>query len=84
MIDRSGQGSGEPAVFGFNIAPSDVQYLPFVPRAIYVGGSGDVAIMMPGGDIVLLTGAVQGSVLPVRAIKVFFTGTTATNLVGLY
>ena len=84
MIDRSGQGSGEPAVFGFNISPSDVSYLPFVPRAIYVGGSGDVALMMPGGDIVLLTGTVQGSVLPVRAVKVFSTGTTATNLVGLY
>jgi len=84
MIDRAGQGSGEPAVFGFNINLSDIDYLPFVTRAIYVGGSGNVALMTFGQDIVIFVGAVAGTILPIRAVKVFATNTTAVNLVGLY
>lgn len=83
-VDRSLQGSGEPAVFAFPISPSDADYLPFVPRAVYVGGSGNLAVMTAGLDIVVLVGVAVGSVLPVRVIKVFATGTTATNLVGFY
>lgn len=84
MIDRSGQGSGEPAVAGFLINPSDTEYLPFVPRAVYVGVSGNLAIMMYTGDILILTGVVAGSVLPIRVVKVFSSNTTASNLVGFY
>lgn len=84
MIDKSHQGSGEPAVAGFVISPDDLSTLPFVPRAIYVGGSGDIAAMLFTGDIIVFTNAVAGTVLPLRVVKVFRTGTTATNLIGLY
>lgn len=84
MIDKSGQGSGEPAVAGFLIVPSDTQGLPFVPRAIYIGVSGNLALMTFMGDVLIFTGVVAGSVLPIRAIKVFSTNTTAGNLIGLY
>ena len=84
MIDRSGQGSGEPAVFAFPISPSDVSYLPYLPRAIYVGASGNLAVLTAGGDIVILAAAVAGSILPIRVVKVFATGTTASSLVGFY
>lgn len=83
-VDRSHQGSGEPAVFGFIISPSDTDYLPFVPRAVYVGGSGTLAVLTAGGDIVILVGTLVGTILPIRVIKVFATGTTASNLVGFY
>lgn len=84
MIDRSGQGSGEPAQGAFVISPSDLQYLPFLPRAIYVGTGGNVALMTVTGDIVIFVGVATGSVLAVRAVKIFATNTTATNLVGMY
>lgn len=51
---------------------------------IYVGTGGDVAIMLVGGDIILLAAIPTGTLLPLRAVKVFLTGTTASNLVGLY
>lgn len=84
MIDRSGQGSGEPANAGFNIGLSDTNYLPFVPRAVYIGASGNLAVMLVSGDIVILVGVVAGTILPIRIVKAFSTGTTAGNLVGLY
>ena len=84
MQDRTGNGSGAPATFGFLISPSDNQYLPVVPRAVYVGGSGNVAVLLYGGDVVIFVGAVAGTILPIRPAKVFSTSTTATNLVGLY
>lgn len=84
MKDLSGQGSGEPAVNGFLISPDDAAYLPFVPRAIYIGISGNLSVMLFNGDIVVFTNAAAGSVLPLRVIKVFSTGTTALNLIGMY
>lgn len=84
MLDRSGQGSGEPAVFAFNMSPSDLAYQPFLSRAVYVGGGGNLAILTAGGDIVILVAVVAGTVLPIRVAKVFATGTTASNLVGFY
>jgi hypothetical protein len=66
------------------ISPDDIATLPFVPRAIYVGGAGDISVMMFDGSIVIFTAAVAGTVLPLRVIKVFKTGTTAFNLVGMF
>jgi hypothetical protein len=82
--DVSGQGVGQPAIAGFNIGPNDVSYLPFIPRAVYVGGQGNLAVMMFDGSIIMLAGVVAGTLLPIRVLKVFATGTTASNLVGLY
>lgn len=84
MEDRSGQGSGEPALGGFIISPSDGAYLPTVPRAIYVGGAGNLAFMTIRGEVLIFVGVVAGTIIPVRAVKVFSTNTTASNLVGLY
>lgn len=82
--DVSGGGSGQPATGGFMIIPSDTQDLPFVTRAIWVGGSGDIALVTLGRSVLILSGAVQGSIIAVRATKVFVSNTSATNLVGLY
>lgn len=65
------------------IVPHDVNDLAYVSRAIYVGGSGDVTLTTLNGDKVAFKGLVAGSILPVRASRVWSTGTTATNLVGL-
>ena len=73
----------EPATRAEAITTSDSVNLTEPCRAIYVGGDGDnVAVL--GGSAITFAGAKAGSVLPINAIRVNSTGTTATNLVALY
>ena len=73
-----------PAQRGFAITPSDAVDLVAETRGLWVGASGDLALVLASGDEVTLAGAVGGSVLPLRVKRVNATGTTATQLVGLY
>ena len=73
-----------PAQGGFAITPSDVADLAAETRGLWVGGSGDLSVVLASGDEVVLAGAVGGSVLPLRVRRVKAAGTTATQLVGLY
>lgn len=66
------------------IAPDDAALLPHVTRALYVGGAGDVALRMLGGDEVTFRGLAAGTLMPIRADMVKRDGTTATGLVGLW
>jgi hypothetical protein len=50
---------------------------------LYVGGTGDIKIDTPNGDTVTFS-AVPVGIFPVRANRVYSTGTTATNIVALY
>ena len=78
-----GAGITSPAENAAAITPSNSVDLDYVTRAIYVGGAGNLAVVMKGGDTVTFFGAVAGSVIPIRAARVLATGTTATSLVGL-
>ena len=77
-------GMDGPAQGGATISPHATNPLPNFTRAIYVGGSGDLACEMVSGEVVTFVGLIAGAVYPFRVQKVFATGTTATNLVGLY
>lgn len=81
---NSNVGLGSPAVHAFAITKSDSTDLANVTRAIYVGGGGDIALVTVGGETVTLVGALVGWVYNIRATRVLSTGTSATNLVGLY
>ena len=76
-----------PAGAGAAITPHDTNPLPFIPRGIYVGVSGDIVATMSdgaGGTVDLtFKSAPQGQVLPIRPSKVKATGTTATNLIAI-
>ncbi len=67
----------------FNIMSSDTCELPHITRALYIGGDGDVRVEMYSGQIITFMEANSGSVIPIRVIKVFATGTTATRIVGI-
>lgn len=74
-----------PARSALVITPHDSNELATVSRAIYVGGTGDIAvILLDDSSAVTLVGVPAGTVLPVRAKIVKSTGTTATNLVNLF
>ena len=52
-------------------------------RALYVGSGGTVSLRTVSGATATFLSVPAGSVLPVRADRVFQTGTTATDIIGL-
>lgn len=56
------------------------------PAIIYVGGAGNVKVTTANGDTVTFNGLQAGTVIPVQVIRVWTSGsgTTATNLIGIY
>jgi len=75
----------DPAVYASPITPSDTLSLNIVTRALYVGGTGDVCVVMEGGSNKVVFESVQaGSVLPIQINAVRATKTTATALVALF
>ena len=72
------------ASHGEAVTPSDTVDLAYVSRAIYVGGAGNLAVLLSGdAAAVTLIAVAVGSVLPLRVKRVMATNTTATNLVAL-
>lgn len=52
-------------------------------NALYFGGAGDAVIVKPDATTVTFT-VVAGSIIPIHAIRVNATSTTATAIVALY
>lgn len=50
---------------------------------LYVGVSGNLKVQTAGGDIITFANLPVGFV-PVQVVKVFSTGTTATNIIALW
>jgi hypothetical protein len=74
---------GAPAVFAASINPSDTVDLASPARSIYVGTTGNLSVIMYGGQTVTLNSVPVG-VLPIQVKRVLATGTTAGNLVALW
>lgn len=73
-----------PAGSGEAITPHDSNDLTNVSRAIYVGGAGNMVVVMEDSTVLTFMGVLVGMVYPIRARRVNATNTTATNLVALY
>jgi len=66
------------------VTPNDSADLPTPARALYVGSTGNVALIPNrGGTAVTFTNIPSGSILPVQAYRVLATGTTATSILAL-
>lgn len=75
-------GAGISTAYGgFAVTPSDSTVIS--TRAVYVGGGGDLAVVMASGETVTLASVPSGALLPLRVQKVMSTNTTATDIVGL-
>ncbi len=72
-----------PAVNLLEVTPDDGADLAFVSRAINVGTSGTVRLTTLNGDTATVYVAAGGA-FPIRAQRIFATGTTATNIVAMY
>lgn len=76
-------GMDAPAVRAFAVTPSNTVNLNGV-RGLYVGTSGDVAVIMANDTApVTLPGVQGGSILPISVGRVMATGTTAGGIVAL-
>lgn len=79
-------GLDSPAGTAYAITPHDTNELNPRPRAIYVGGAGNLVVTMVNAAgaaaDVTFTGVLAGSVLPIRPTKVK-TSSTASLLVAL-
>lgn len=81
---RSAEQTMQPIIGGFAVTPSDSANLATFTRGIIVGVSGDVKVVLLDDSTVTLPALAAGVIHPVRAKKVFSTGTTATTIVALY
>jgi hypothetical protein len=83
-FEQTATGLDSPAKNAFAVTPHDTNALTSDTRGIYIGGAGDMVLVTTGGETVTFVGLPAGFILPVRANIIKSTGTTATNIVGLY
>jgi hypothetical protein len=51
---------------------------------LYVGTGGALKVRSAGGDDVIFTNIPDGTFLPVQVVRVFATGTTASDILALW
>lgn len=73
-----------PLERGFAVTPHNSDELAHVTRELFIGTGGDLALVLKHGDEVTLANVADGARLPYRVLKVKATGTTASDIVGLY
>jgi hypothetical protein len=75
------------------VTPSDTVDIPSVSTqdgsgnngcVLYVGTGGTLKVSTIGGDEVTFTGIVSGTFVPVQVLRVWATGTSASNIVALW
>ncbi|WP_299733773.1 hypothetical protein [uncultured Tateyamaria sp.] len=76
-------GLESPASYLTAVVPDDATDLAVASRALNVAQSGFVRVTTVGGDEATVFVAAGGA-FPVRAQRVWQTGTTATNIVAMY
>ncbi len=85
-MTAKGGNFAAPADQGAAVTPSDTVNLTTQSRALYVGGAGNVSVVMGGPDANVLTfiAVPAGALLPLIVSRVNATLTTATNIVAVY
>ena len=76
-------GLESPAGDAFDITPSDIVDLESVTRGIYCGIGGDLHVTMKSGREITFKNLAGEMTHGIRIKKIFATGTTATDIIGL-
>ncbi len=85
LFEGSASGLDSPAFSAAAVTPNDSTDLTTFARALYIGSAGDVKVDMVGtGTAVTFAGLAAGTILPVRASRVYSTDTTASSIVALW
>lgn len=73
-----------PARKAFAITPSDSAVIEGATRGVWVGGAGNLAVLMVNdSSAITFSGVPAGTLLPIQVQKVMSTNTTATLIVGV-
>jgi len=84
VFSRFRQENFSPLTHAVAVTPHNTNELSYVTRAVYVGGLGDVAVTMQDSGNVTFADVPAGTILPIRVKIVKATGTTATDIIGLW
>lgn len=66
------------------VTPNNGVDLPFITRALHIGGAGTLAVVCPDTGATISFTVVAGQILPIQTARVMSTGTTATLIVALF
>lgn len=70
---------------GAAVTPDDNANLAQTARALYVGGAGNLAVILDRDtSAITFLSVAAGTLLPIRARRVMSTNTTATSILALY
>ena len=75
-------GVGTAMIAGVAVTPTDNVALSFMTRWLYIGGGGNVTVIMSDGNNLTFEAVPTGTMLPIRCGCVMATGTSATNIVA--
>lgn len=78
-----GSSAQAPSTNWVAVDPDDATNFTYYPRAIYVGGAGDVAAVDWDGNVVVFEDVPAGTLLPIRPKRINETNTTATLMVAV-
>lgn len=84
FLGQAGPDTTQQAVSAEAVTPSNTNELTYVTQALWVGGAGDVALILQNDSSAVTFTVAAGSLLPFHVKKVLSTGTNATNIVALY
>jgi len=76
-------GLSDPVQSASSVTPDDATDLVDTTRAVFVGTGGNLRVTLVSGDIVTFPNAGAGW-HPLRVVRVWATGTTATDIVGCF
>jgi hypothetical protein len=69
---------------GFAITPHDTTEIALTPKAVWVGGAGNLVVRLEDDSSdITISGIAAGTLLPIRP-KLIKTTSTATLIIGLY
>lgn len=74
-------GRESPGMRHFTITPDNGADIPIRPRALRIGGNGNIAIRDEVGTDITYA-VLAGDILPFSPVRVLSTGTTATPIYG--
>lgn len=71
-----------PATHVETVTPDNTTELVYVSRGLWVGGAGNIAVLMADGTTATIAGVAAGTLLPLCVRRVNSTNTTATLMVA--
>lgn len=84
FFGRLDDNMNAPFVKGVAITPNDATELAEIPRGLYIGGAGNLVVVLAGDTAsVTFTGIPAGTFLSIRPRKILATSTTATAILAL-